>query len=289
MSKWRRVTHRCPCPVCGKDNWCAVSDDGNVVKCMRVHLGSFTEKEDTGGMAYYHNMKDDFVLPPVTVRKPKRSYHELYAIHLKAMENLHKAPMALEEGLARSLGMPRVALRSIGLGLLYKADLEHAGADSRDDFVWSMPMRNAKGLIVGFRLRTTGGFKFALSGGTDGIFRSRNLLSYKTMYVLEGPTDTAAALLMGYHAVGRPNNTGGTQEIVDFAVEQGTQNVMVVMDSDPETNPVARKQTLKGGNKLVFELTRMGICGKTYYINGAKDAREYWQAGYRKLNLTEAS
>lgn len=289
MSKWRRVTHRCPCPVCGSTNWCAVSEDGDTCKCMWVPEGSYLTKVDCNGHEYFmHKMKDDFVLPPVSARKPKRSYHELYTIHQKALKNRCEAPLELEKGLARSLGMPMIAMRTIGLGLLYKADLEQAGMYSRDDFVWSMPMRNAKGAIVGFRLRAIDGAKFALSGGTDGIFRCNHALSYRTMYVLEGPTDTVAALLMGYHAIGRPNNTGGTQDIVDFAVARGTKKVIVVMDSDPETNRMARKQTLRGGNKLIFELSKHAICGKAYYIDGGKDAREQWNAGFRKLQLVEA-
>lgn len=33
---WVRVKRNKPCPICGRPDWCSVSEDGTVVVCMRT-------------------------------------------------------------------------------------------------------------------------------------------------------------------------------------------------------------------------------------------------------------
>ena len=35
-TKWIRVTKRNPCPVCGKPDWCLISEDGKAAICARI-------------------------------------------------------------------------------------------------------------------------------------------------------------------------------------------------------------------------------------------------------------
>lgn len=39
MSEWQRVKKGSPCKICGEPDWCAVSSDGRVARCMRVFEG----------------------------------------------------------------------------------------------------------------------------------------------------------------------------------------------------------------------------------------------------------
>jgi len=50
--RWREVTPRSPCPVCGKGSWCSVREDDAVVCCRRVSEGG-TANLDRAGVPYY--------------------------------------------------------------------------------------------------------------------------------------------------------------------------------------------------------------------------------------------
>jgi len=59
-SKWRRVTPRCPCPICSSPDWCCVSSDGAAAICMRVPEGAFRSKQAKNGSTFYlHRLTDD--------------------------------------------------------------------------------------------------------------------------------------------------------------------------------------------------------------------------------------
>ncbi|HKI33594.1 MAG TPA: DUF3854 domain-containing protein [Gemmataceae bacterium] len=42
-----------PCPVCKEPDWCSITADGTLAKCMRVEAGSFKSKADKNGALYY--------------------------------------------------------------------------------------------------------------------------------------------------------------------------------------------------------------------------------------------
>ena len=51
---WHQVTKQEPCAICGKGDWCTVSDDGEVAGCMRTAEGSF---KSTNGQ-YFHRLRE---------------------------------------------------------------------------------------------------------------------------------------------------------------------------------------------------------------------------------------
>jgi len=64
-----RVNRRNPCPVCGKPNWCSVTDDGAMVICMRVAAGSICKSKNGG---YIHILKEREYQPLQQIyRKPE--------------------------------------------------------------------------------------------------------------------------------------------------------------------------------------------------------------------------
>src|SRR5215813_7942244 len=38
-NNWVRVSRTSPCPICKEADWCSVSDDGALAKCMRTEEG----------------------------------------------------------------------------------------------------------------------------------------------------------------------------------------------------------------------------------------------------------
>jgi hypothetical protein len=58
--QWIRVNKDSPCPICGKADWCAVTEDGTLVRCQRVEQGAFKTGTDKAGTIYYlHRLNSD--------------------------------------------------------------------------------------------------------------------------------------------------------------------------------------------------------------------------------------
>jgi hypothetical protein len=56
---WRRVSADAPCPVCNHPDWCALSADGALAKCMRVADGAWRSRTDKAGARYHlHRLQD---------------------------------------------------------------------------------------------------------------------------------------------------------------------------------------------------------------------------------------
>ena len=105
-------------------------------------------------------------------------------------------------------------------------------------------MYGADKKVRGIRLRATTGKKFAVVGSQEGVFRMLNDLTLKseqlsssTVYVAEGPTDTAALLQLGFTAVGRPSCTGAVGILVEILKQL---NVVIVTDADSPGRSGAR-------------------------------------------------
>jgi DNA primase len=97
-------------------------------------------------------------------------------------------------------------------------------------------MKNPTGAIIGVRLRTPDGFKYSVTGSREGLFlpnsSDNNLVG--PLFIVEGATDTAALLDLGFHNVaGRPSCTGGIKLLVALATSYRTKEVIVVADGDP--------------------------------------------------------
>lgn len=121
------------------------------------------------------------------------------------------------------------------------------------------------GNVVGIRLRNERG-KFAVRGSRQGIFLA-NAAPQKTLFVCEGPTDTAAAVELGLFAVGRPNCCCGGVEIKVFARRHDCRRVVIISDNDKPGLDGARK--VGGELKLPFAV----------YVPPAKDVREFVRLG----------
>lgn len=62
-STWKEVKRSHPCPICGKDHWCSISDDGAWVVCRRADSGAGKYKVDKAGGEYWVYCLVDNPLP----------------------------------------------------------------------------------------------------------------------------------------------------------------------------------------------------------------------------------
>jgi hypothetical protein len=76
----------------------------------------------------------------------------------------------------------------------------HVGWDGQ---AYTFPMSNDFGKRIGIRRRLCCGKKLCVKGSQTGLFIPSDLLHHGPLLILEGESDTAAALDLGFDAVGR--------------------------------------------------------------------------------------
>ena len=240
---FRRVNKASPCPQCGKPDWCTVGEYG--VVCMRVQSAKAVKN---GGWFHPFGAAGGRLLPP----PPRRQPAAITATALHRAWLAGTAPEALA-AFAAALGVSVAALVAVG------------AAWAPPHAAWAFPMRDGHGNVVGIRLRNERG-KFAVRGSRQGIFLAETP-AQKTLFICEGPTDTAAAVELGLFAAGRPNCCCGGLEIRTYARQHKCDRAVVIADNDKPGLDGARK--VGGELKLPYAV----------YVPPAKDLREFVRLG----------
>lgn len=211
--KWERVNKKNRCPVCSKDTWCLVGP--GVVLCMREESGR-PKLLKSGEAGWLHPSKDNHPVTHQPTKEPTRPSIDCERLISQWSETTkHEWLCELARGLGVSVGS-LVALRASYAG--------HHRA-------WAFPMRDGQERVVGIRLRTEVGAKFAVTGSHAGCFIPMTCPQRMTL-ITEGPTDTAAALDLGYYAIGRPSCSGGGPIIKQIIARQGIKRLVIIADND---------------------------------------------------------
>ena len=245
-----RVTKQQPCPVCKKPDWCRVFADG-WAECMRVQSD---QPAKSGGWMHRLGDAPRRYVPPA----PKSHPPTINATKMMREWLAATVPAALED-LATSLGVSTASLTAVG------------AAWAAPHAAWAFPMCDGHGNVVGIRLRNDKG-KFAVRGSRQGIFLA-NVPAQETLFVCEGPTDSAAAVELGLFAVGRPNCCCGGPEIKVYARRHGVARAVMVSDNDKPGLDGARK--VGGELKLPFAI----------YVPPAKDLRDFVRLGGTRVMI----
>lgn len=243
--------------MCSKPDWCLVSIEGGespaVAVCARVESG-----RRFGEAGWLHSSAPGSTprvgLPPREriVEDVGDRFERMAARFTDAL-----SPGQLRR-FAAGLGLDTLPLVALRIG--------RCGAAA------TFPMCDARGRVIGVRKRLPGGQKFAVKGGRQGLFIPVGAWQADPLWIAEGPTDTAALLQLGFHAIGRPSCDSGVDLIERFVRLRRVQRVVVVADRDG----VGRR----GAQRLARELAV--ICDDVRVIDpprDLKDAREAVLAG----------
>ena len=200
------------CPVCQRDTWCLVGT--RYVVCMRVQSGQ--PKQLAGGeVGWLHPIGADYA-PPVMER-------ERPAPLLNVSETLTEwAAMRWSQSistLSSELGVTNIALEQLGC---VRAPYHET---------WAFPMRTGDNSVCGIRLRNIEGKKWAERGSHAGLFIPQGG-QQDTPLIVEGPTDCAAALTIGYYAIGRPSCSGGVDHLKELVKRSRFKRAVIVSDLD---------------------------------------------------------
>jgi hypothetical protein len=172
------------------------------------------------------------------------------------------------ESLAGQLGVTVSSLRTLGC----------CWADKHN--AWAFPMHDSNRNVIGIRLRNNDGKKWAVIGGKGGLFTPSAEHWQDTVFLPEGPTDTAALISMGFYAWGRPNCMAGNEIIKEAVKLYHIRKAVIVSDND-ELKQVGDKEQrpgLVGAKKLKSEIGIKSVI----FIPPTKDIRDYLKNGATK-------
>jgi len=202
-----------------KTDWCTFSENGDAC-CMRVQ-SDFPMKN--GG--YLHKAGDSMLnatqrnMLPMPESKPTINASKIMRDYDAQTTQKMRREYAVQ------IGVDEMAI-----------EIMKACWVERD--VWAWPMRDADGKCCGIRLRSDTA-KWSVKGSKAGLFLPiwKQEPGWDAM-ICEGPTDTAAALMMGYYAIGRQSCMGQVDLIKATLKRLKFSKVIIMSDNDePKTKP----------------------------------------------------
>lgn len=244
-----RVNRESPCPVCGKHDWCLVAADKCVAICARVQ--SALPKGESG---WLHKLTDDWqrrAWRPVQRRATKPTIDWLALCNQYRRECVRGSLGSL----ANTLGVSVDSLKRLRVGW----------NDQRRAF--SFPMRDASGNPCGIRYRSYSGAKFSETHSKEGLFFLPADLLPDFLVVVEGASDAAAVMDLGFLSViGRANCRGNVDQIENLCRRLNPRSVVLIPDAD--------SVGVQGASQLRLRIERQPISVKTLVLpSGIKDAR----------------
>ena len=269
-----RVTRQNPCPVCGKPDYCFITDDGTKAVCMRVPSEHPTKSPDCQG--YVHILKDTpREARPMPVRPVRRPVPRVDPGAY--MERLRKGGWSdgVSAWLAGKLGVSAASLDALAPAADFIAK------------AFAFPMRDGHGKVVGIRYRGAGlrplrAIHSAVSDADDlavqGLFYRADIQPCRVIAVCEGPTDTAAALTLGLSAVGRASCNGGEDMLNVLFTRLGVEECVIVADNDGEKLDAYGHRMEPGLNGALKLASRLCVPSRII-IPPCKDIRLWVRAG----------
>lgn len=267
-SRWVRVTRSNRCQVCDADSWCSISDDQCVAACMRQREGAYTTKQTTSGECYLHRLRDrDPVTPPPPRNVPVRVRPNWSPMVAERQQATAEKDLRRH---AEALGVTAAALRTLG-----------AFTSPKYPRALAFPMCDPTGRIVGIRFRFPDGRKLSAKGGTEGLFLPNvDPVAGGDVLIAEGPTDCAAALDLGFEAIGRPSCGGAVRVTTDWIRWREPARTVVVSDRD--------EAGARGAASLATTLrTAIGDVRVITPPEGSKDLRAWVRAGATREDLQQ--
>lgn len=286
--EWREVRPSSPCPACGSPDWCAWAPDGNL-KCERSAeppAGFALVARKDGGAVFRHEDAQSSQRGALATPAPLIDRTKFAGLAQKFSAALPESALNM---LAAELGVTAESLECVGIGWAAQDDLLVVGAwgdgwGAYPDGAYAFPERDGKGALVGFSFRASGGRKGSASGKACGARRGLIIPaalgnSPDPVLIVEGPSDVAACRSMGLTAVGRPNNSGGVQDL--SALLLGRAAIVVgERDQKPDGRWPGRDGAVGVASKLA-EAWRTDDVSWSLPPEGAKDVRAWLQERVR--------
>ena len=267
--EFTRVSHKNPCPICNHKDYCEIGD--RAILCQRI------ESEKPNGRpagGWFHFFGDKAPVMSPSARKTR------YTEPLKEPEKLLKQLTGKNSeksvcALARELKVEFNSLMELGCVAL-------EGWSENNYLNFAFPMLDDAGKIIGIRTRDWAGNKKAITGSRAGLFFSESpealelLDNYPVAFICEGPTDTAAALDLGFYGIGRPNCATGNEFVINLLKRLGIRKVVIAANND-ELKTGGKRPGLDGALQIKKQIP----IDSSIWLppSPLKDLRQFHQSG----------
>jgi len=266
---------------------------------MRVSEGAFSMKMSDLGPQHFHKIDDALQLRRwERIPKEPKAYKlspRVLEEHCKVYFNQAKT---IRHERAEELGVSSEALMKMRLGWARQNQLLALRTRCVHEGYWTLPLYDANENICGIALQPPHGseahderdqIKKMVSGSKPGVYQARHpKLAPEILLVCEGASDTAAALTLGYNAVGRISNTGTHDTVCAYISRYKPDNTVIIPDNDPDSNPIARDLTNMGATKLCEALNERRHKAVVMKPRFAKDLRAWLNNGGTREQLDKA-
>ncbi len=246
---WNAVSRQHPCPICERADNCSMSIDGGAVYCGRVEQGSVGQ--NAGGQ-YLHiigdgkQRRDEYEHPSHRRERvePEKSKGHIDFGHVARTASCRADAPQRRQELADVLGVAVAALDRLRVGPWGHKDGLH----------WLWPERNAAGDVIGLNRRYRDGSKIAWPGSRRGLIYCDDWQDADgPVYLVEGPSDTAAMLSMGLCVVGRPSNTGGVELLIELLANVPHEQEVIVLGENDRKPHESLKPNAKARHRVDCE------------------------------------
>ena len=178
----------------------------------------------------------------------------------------------LIETLSTQLGVTAKALRQLEVGFLCGGCVDDKNRIAQHAFTF--PEIDEHGEVIGILRRFWNGKKFMIEGSQRGLYYCNKGFYLKTdapYLVVEGASDTAAGLSLGFQTIGKPSAVGGIERISEL-IKGHSIDIVVVGENDPAG--------ISGMQKTHAYLSQYAkSCRMILPPEGTKDLRAWLSAG----------
>ena len=287
-SKWLRVNRHNPCPVCGKPDWCLISQDGKAAICARVESDKPAGNEGAG---WVHSLDNPMPLPPVksepsAKQNPKAApsildatYHALLSeLSLSKSHSEHLRRRGLTdteiEGLSYRTLPP--SGRTGMVTRLRAAGIKLAGVPGFyfETGYWrlagpiglAIPVRDTRKRIIGIQIRCDnaegGRYKWLSSRGFNAgcspgapVHVAGKVTNNNDTWITEGPLKADIAALKLGRLVLAVAGVGNWPGVIPIIKALQPSRVIIAFDMDKISNPTVKLHS----NNLTTCLIKQGI------------------------------